>query len=117
MPKVSENRKMVGRKVIEQILNKEKVNVSKAMRDVGYADNTIHAKTGEVVKSLEFQAETKDFLAQMEELIQNNIKHAKEKQKKASFRDSIETIDRLKKLSRDIAGVPTEQRMTIKWEE
>ena len=85
------------------------------MKEVGYKDTTIHSKTGEVVKSVEFQKEMEDFNNQLEELIQNNVKHDKIKQKTASFRDSIEAINHLEKLRMLKAGVPTDNVLVVNW--
>lgn len=112
-----ENRRRVAQKVIEQVLNNKKINISKAMREVGYKQNTANTKCVEVRKSKEFQEETNNFIDQLEELVQDNIKHAKEKQRKASFRDSIEAIDKLKKLSREVSGVPTQSVIKVQWED
>jgi len=110
-----DNRKRVAKEVIQQIKDNKKVNISEAMRKVGYKETTVRKKNGEVGKSRQFTGEILKFTDQLEDLIQDNIKHAQTKQKKASFRDSIEAVDKLKKLQRDVEGLRSEGVMTINW--
>lgn len=101
---VSLNRKRVAKKVIEDIQNGKKVNITQAMREVGYKESTAKAKTTDVVRSREFQEETQSFLDQLEEQIQRSMKDMIKKQTKASWRDNAEAIDKFKKLSSAMKG-------------
>jgi hypothetical protein len=99
------NRKRVAKKVIEQIENKEKINLKKAMLDCGYTESYANTMgTGLIRKSKEFQEETKGFLDQLEEQIQRSMKDMIKKQTKASWRDNAEAIDKFKKLQSAIKG-------------
>lgn len=120
MPKLNpklNNRKKVAQRLIEQIISgKEKINQTKALTDSGYSPITANCKSGLIVKSKECQEELVKFEDQLEELIQNNIKHAKKTQQKATFRDSTDAIDKMAKLKALITGSHATESITVKWE-
>ena len=51
----------VGKTLKKQAINNEKINVSEAMREAGYAPSTINSRTADIVKTREVQDEMKDF--------------------------------------------------------
>lgn len=109
------SRELVGKKIKEQILNNQIVNISQAMRDVGYKERTVRAKMGEVGRSEQVQKEIKDFAEQMEEIIQAQIAHMKKKQTKATFRDAVEALDKAKKLKQLETGKATDNIILVSW--
>jgi hypothetical protein len=99
------NRKRVGRKVVEQIKEGKRINIKKAMTEVGYKEN--YANTIGAVRirnSKEFKEETKTFLDQLEDRIQASIEDMAKKQTKASYRDNAEVVDKFRKLSSALKG-------------
>lgn len=115
--KTSINRILVGKKIKEQMLSGQKVNISKAMREVGYSPVTAEKNVGKTVKSRECQAEIRDFAEQMEEIIQAQIAHMKKKQTKATFRDAVEALDKAKKLKQLETGKATDNIILVSWNE
>ena len=115
--KISLNRQRVGKLLVQQSLNGEKLNISKAMKEVGYKPRTVNSKTTDVVNSSECQAELKSFVDQIDELIQNNIAHMHKKQPKASFRDANEAVKSMSQLKQLIQGKPTDISMSVSWDD
>lgn len=108
----------VGKELINQATNNKKINIHKAMLKAGYAKSTADKRVAVIRRSPEVQQELGNFINDLNQIVNNSIRNAKSKQDKASFRDNIEAIDKMKKLEQLITGNPTSnEKMTVGWEE
>ena len=107
MPRNS-NAKAVALKVIEQIQNKERPNVKKAMIAVGYSPVTADSKAKRVTVLPEYQKTIKSFESRLDRVIDIGLDIIEKKKGKATFRDGIEATEKMTKLKRLVTGQSTE---------
>ena len=110
------NARAVAKKVIEQIKNKERPNMKKAMLESGYSKISAECKAKEIRNRPDFKEEMMSFEEQLDELIADGIDIMKTKKQKATYRDGIESVEKMKKLKLLVTGNPTDnQKVTIGW--
>jgi len=112
------NAKAVAQKVIEQINNNELPNITQAMKQVGYSKHTARTQQKRVTQNKAYISEIKSFTDQLDDIIADSIEQIKAKKLKGTYRDHVESVDKLKKLQNLLNGRPTENNsMVVKWEE
>jgi len=115
MPKMS-NPARVAREVIKQAENKKLINFKDAMLNVGYSLNSANVKGKQVRNSLEYQREVSNFSNEIQDRIKEANQIMIEKRHKASYRDGLEAVDKLKRLETFLSGDKPQVSISVNWE-
>lgn len=107
MPRNS-NIPKVAEKVVEQMANGERPNVGKAMRSVGYRKSTSLSKTSEIKRNPLYIKTFESLSKRLGGVIDIGLDVIEKKKATATFRDGVETVDKMTKLQRLIDGQSTE---------
>jgi len=114
------NPRRVAREVIAQASDGKKINLSKAMKNVGYAKNSRRIPKVVVTEKEDFKDEIFDFVKEMETERKLCLKELKDPKvrKKATYRDRIDAINKLTNNIQLVTGQTTSNEvMTIIWDD
>lgn len=107
MPRNS-NIEGVAKTVIKQLKNGERPNVGKAMREVGYSQTTSESKTSTIKRNPLYIKTFESLSKRLGGVIDIGLDVIEKKKATATFRDGVETVDKMTKLQRLIDGQSTE---------
>jgi len=106
--KSKDNPSLVAKAVIKQIKKKQLINVSRAMKEVGYSSSTISKKVGEIQKKPAYKLVMDNFLESLKEKRAMTLALTTEKDiAKATLRDKVYAFDIYNKNTNLLEGKPT----------
>lgn len=115
--KVLSNPRRAAREVLKQVSDGKKINLGKAMKEVGYSKST-QCQPKSVTKQDDFKDEVFNFVHEMEEERKQCLRELKDPKvrKKATYRDRIDAINKLTNNIQLVTGQTTSnETMTIVW--
>lgn len=109
MPRNS-NAREVAKKVIEQVKSGKRPNIKEAALKSGYSSTTATKHAKQITEQKAYREVIFDFEKELDERIKDANEIMQKKKGKATFRDGLEAMDKLKKLKRLINDESTENK-------